>query len=146
MNSFSNKEQFMTCLLQSLEQWWALALSFFTSTVIFARRVLVLNKYNKVVTRTGLVTWCISLTSGLLFWTTLNALRADIVIQLLTGILSTTLAWLTYVLLINDSLRYPTPQQWISLFFHIFTEALILLQVRLVLDSVTDECIPNLST
>lgn len=136
----------MTCLLQSLEQWWALLLSFFTSTVIFARRVLVLNKYNKVVTRTGLVTWCISLTSGLLFWTTLNALRADIVIQLLTGVLSTTLAWLTYVLLINDSLRYPTPQQWISLFFHIFTEALILLQVRLVFDSVTDECTPDFST
>ena len=107
---------------------------------------MVLNKYNKVVTRTGLVTWCISLTSGLLFWTTLNALRSDIVIQLLTGVLSTTLAWLTYVLLINDSLRYPTPQQWISLFFHIFTEALILLQVRLVFDSVTDECAPNFST
>ena len=142
----STKYKGMTCLLQSVEQWWALVLSFFTSTIIFARRILVLNKYDRILSRTGVVTWGISLTSGLLFWTTLNALRADIVLQLATGVLSTTLAWLTYVLLINDSLRYPTMQQWISLFFHIFTEALILLQVRLVFDSVTDECTPDVST
>ena len=133
----------MTCLLQSVEQWWALVLSFFTSTIIFARRVLVLNKYDRILTRMGGVAWGISIASGLLFWTTLNALRADIVIQLTTGVLSTTLAWLTYVLLINESLRYPTLQQWISLVFHVFTEALILLQVRLVIDSVTDECTPQ---
>ena len=136
----------MTCLLQSAEQWWALALSFVTSTIIFARRVLVLNKYDRILTRTGIVTWGISLASGLLFWTTLNALRSDIFVQLATGVLSTILAWLTYVLLINDSLRYPTPQQWVSLLFHISTEALILLQVRLVFDSIDDECSTNLST
>lgn len=135
----------MTCLLRSVEQWWALALSVVTSTIIFARRVLVLNRYDTVLTRTGLVTWGISLTSGLLFWVTLNALQANVVVQLTTGVLSTTLAWLTYVLLINHSLRYPTAQQWVSLVFHVFTEALILLQVRLVFDAASDECVPDLT-
>lgn len=135
----------MSCLLSSAAQWWALTLSVFTSSVIFGRRVLVLNKFDVVTSRTGIVTWGISLTSGLLFWTTLNALRSDIFIQLTSGVLSTVLSWMTYVLLINASLRYPTTQQWISLVFHIVTEALILLQVRLIFESLSDDCTPEVS-
>lgn len=131
----------MTCLLESPQQWWALVLSFVTSTVVFARRALVLNRYQSVFSTLGVITWIISLMSGLLFWLTLNALTANVAIQLTTGILSTTVAWLVYVLLINGRLQYPTKQQWISLLFHVGTEALILLQVRIVVDSASKECV-----
>jgi hypothetical protein len=131
----------MTCLLETPQQGWALFLSFVTSTVVFARRTLVLNRYERVFSALGVITWLISLTSGLLFWLTLNALSASVLIQLMTGLLSTTLAWLVYVLLINGRLQYPTHQQWISLIFHVGTEALILLQVRLVVDSASESCV-----
>lgn len=131
----------MTCLLQSPEQGWALALSFVTSTVLFVRRCLVLNRCERIFSLLGCIAWIISLTSSLLFWLTLNALNANIFIQLSTGVLSTILAWLVYVLLINERLRYPTRQQWASLVFHVATEALMLLQVRLVVDGVTEECV-----
>ena len=135
----------MTCLLATLPQWWALILSFVSSSIIFIRRVLVLNRCQRILSRTGLVTWAISLASGLLFWVTLNSLRVNIAVQIVTGVLSTTLGWLTYVLLINESLRYPTTQQWVSLAFHVVTEALVLLQVRIILDSTIDECTPDFS-
>ena len=131
----------MTCFLQSPEQGWALGLSFITSTIVFARRTLVLNRYDSIFSILGGITWFISLTSGLLFWLTLNALTADVSIQLTTGLLSTTLAWLVYVLLINGRLQYPTLQQLISLVFHVGTEALVLLQVRLVVDASSKECV-----
>lgn len=111
----------------------ALGISFLTSTVIFSRRVLVLNKGCLPCTRTLLASWITSLYAGVLFWLSLNALDQPIGYQLLAGITSTVLAWLVYVLLVNESLALPTTAQWVSLVFHVLTEGFILLQVRLVL-------------
>lgn len=131
----------MTCSLATPDQLGALGISFATSTIMFMRRVLVLNAFVWPPTLVQYVTWIISLCSGLLFWVTLNSLRSSLGVQLATGILSTVLAWITYVLLVNRCLRYPTRQQRISLVFHIVTEALVLLQVRLVVESL-DACVP----
>lgn len=129
----------MSCSLQSPNQVGALGITLVTSTVMFMRRVLVLNAFVWPPTPVQYVTWGISLCSGLLFWVTLNSLRSSLEVQLSTGILSTVLAWITYVLLVNERLRYPTRQQQVSLFFHIITEALVLLQVRLVV-LYLDQC------
>ena len=129
----------MACTLSAPTQLGAVGLSLATSTVTFARRVLVLNAFAWPPPRVQYVAWFVSLWSGLLFWITLNSLRAPLPEQLATGILSTTLAWLTYVLLVNKRLQYPTRQQRVSLVFHVVTEALILLQVRLVVTSL-DAC------
>ena len=132
----------MTCSLQTPEQLSALGISFATSTIMFMRRVLVLNAFVWPPTPVQYVTWMISICSGLLFWVTLNSLRSSLGVQLATGILSTVLAWITYVLLVNRCLRYPTRQQRISLVFHVVTEALVLLQVRLVVESL-DACVAS---
>lgn len=129
----------MSCFLGSPNQLGALGITLVTSTVMFMRRVLVLNSFVWPPTLVQYVTWGISVCSGLLFWVTLNSLRSPLAVQLATGLLSTILAWITYVLLVNRRLRYPTRQQRISLLFHVITEALVLLQVRLVVTSL-DSC------
>jgi hypothetical protein len=120
-------------LLESPRQWGALGLSLVTSSVIFARRVLVLKKFTWPLKVYHYATYVISITSGVVFWATLNALRHTIAIQLVLGVTSTVLAWVVFVLLVNESLQYPSRQQWVSLAFHIITEATLLFQVRLVL-------------
>lgn len=113
----------------------ALGISFLTSTIIFSRRVLVLNKSVLPCSKTLIASWCTSLYAGVLFWLSLNALNEPIYLQFFAGVTSTVLAWLVYVLLVNDSLAYPSKSQWVSLFFHILTEVFVLLQVRLVLQT-----------
>ena len=122
----------MPCLLNGPERWGALGLTLVTSTVVFARRTLVLDSYKNALSPLGVLVWIVTLTSGFLFWVTLNTLSAPIALQLTTGALSTALAWLGFVLLVNGRLQYPTRQQWVSLLFYAVTEALVLLQVRLV--------------
>lgn len=129
----------MSCSLRSPNQLGALGITLITSTVMLMRRVLVLNAFVWPPPLVQYVTWGISVCSGLLFWVTLNSLRSPLEVQLFTGILSTVLAWITYVLLVNQRLQYPSRQQQVSLVFHIMTEALILLQVRLVVMSL-DAC------
>jgi len=131
--------QRMSCSLRSPNQMGALGITLVTSTVMFMRRVLVLNAFVWPPPLVQYVTWGISVCSGLLFWVTLNSLRSSLEVQLSTGILSTILAWITYVLLVNQRLQYPSLQQQISLLFHVMTEALVLLQVRLVVMSL-DAC------
>ena len=131
----------MICILTNTAQWIALLISFLSSSVIFIRRCLVLNKWEHICTPMNGVVWFISITSGVLFWVTLNALRSPIIIQIVTGVLSTILAWLVYVLLVNERLMYPSKQQWMSLLFHVLTEALVLLQVRLVIDNTNESCV-----
>ena len=129
----------MSCSLWSPNQQGALGITLVTSTVMFMRRVLVLNALAWPPPPVQYVIWVISLCSGLLFWVTLNSLRSSLGLQLSTGILATILAWITYVLLINERLQYPSRQQQVSLLFHVLTEALILIQVRLVVMSL-DAC------
>lgn len=131
--------QRMSCSLRSPNQLGALGITLVTSTVMFMRRVLVLNAFVWPPPTVQYVTWGISVCSGLLFWVTLNSLRSPLEVQLASGILSTILAWITYVLLVNQRLQYPSRQQQVSLFFHVITEALILLQVRMVVMSL-DAC------
>lgn len=133
------------CSLNSTNQWAAIAITLVTSTVIFMRRVLVLNAFAWPPKPVQYVTWGISVCSGLLFWVTLNSLYSSIQVQLATGLLSTILAWITYVLLINERLFLPTRQQRVSLFFHVVTEALVLIQVRLVVTSL-DACAQHRET
>ena len=115
-----------TCSLVSTEQLGAIALGVLTSTLIFSRRVLILNAFAWPPRPMQYATWMLSLLSGVMFWVSLNALRAAFVVQIATGILSTVLAWITFVLLVNDSLRYPTRQQAVSLVFYVVTEAIVL--------------------
>ena len=120
-------------LLARPAQWGALGLTLLTSTIIFARRVLVLNRLACPPRGLQPVAYGVSLVSGLLFWATLNATKGDEVgVQLLLGLQSTTLAWLVLVLLVNERLRFPTRQQWLGLVFYLVTETSILFQVRLV--------------
>lgn len=126
-------------LLESPTQWGALGLTLITSTILFLRRTLVLEKFVWKFRAYHYVTWGISLASGILFWATLNALQSTIWLQLMFGVTSTTLSWLVYVLLTNEDLMYPSRQQWISLGFYVITEAMLLLQVRLVLESRQDD-------
>lgn len=123
----------MSLLLTSSAQWGAIGLSFATSSVIFMRRVLVLKKFTWPLRAYHYVGYSISLASGILFWATLNALTSPVPIQLGLGVTSTTLAWVVFVLLANERLMYPNRQQWVSLVFHVITEALLLFQVRIVL-------------
>jgi hypothetical protein len=110
----------------------SLGLTALTSTIIFVRRVLVLEKTSPFPRTYHFASYCISLTSGLLFWATLNALKRDVLLQLSLGILSTTLSWLVYVLLSNERLMFPSRSQLVSLFFHVVTELSLLFQVRLI--------------
>jgi hypothetical protein len=120
-------------LLSDPKQWGALGLTVVTSTIIFFRRILVLDKYKCPLRRVHFAAYGVSLVSGLLFWASLNAITSSISEQFLFGITSTTLAWLVYVLMVNERLMYPSRQQWVSLLFHIITEGSLLFQVRLVL-------------
>lgn len=125
----------MSSILVTSGNIQALLLSVVTSTFLFFRRVLVLNRLEKECHVIYVTTWCLSVLSGCLFWLTLNTLDRGVLLQLTAGITSTVIAWLVYVLLVNRSLRLPTRQQWLSLSFHVVTEALVLLQVRLVLNN-----------
>ena len=120
-------------LLTSPRQWGAIGLTLMTSSMIFARRVLVLEKFTWHPKVYHYATYAISLTSGILFWATLNSLRASVLLQLMFGITSTLLAWVGYVLLVNERLMFPSTQQWMSLAFYVITEATLAFQVRLVI-------------
>ena len=84
--------QRMSCSLRSSNQLGALGITLVTSTIMFMRRVLVLNAFVWPPPPVQYVTWGISVCSGLLFWVTLNSLRSSLEVQLATGILSTILA------------------------------------------------------
>ena len=121
-------------ILEQPSQAAALALSLFTSSLIFIRSTLVLNKYICPPKRFHILAYVFALMSGLMFWVTVNAVNEPIEIQLLSGFTASTLTWVVYVLLVNEKLTYPSKQQLVSWLFHIITEASILLQVRLILN------------
>lgn len=118
--------------ITSSHQWIALALTVVTTSAIFARRVLVLQKYCAPPKPYHYITYAISILSGLVFWTSLNMLSMSVVVQLLFGVTSTTLSWVVLVLLVNERLKFPSRQQWMSLVFYVLTEASFLIQVRLL--------------
>ena len=122
-----------THILASPSQVGALILTFVTSTLVFARRVLVLNRFAWPPTSLQWTCYGITLSSGALFWVTLNNLTKDVVQQFVFGLVSTVLGWCVLTLLVNKRVKYPSRQQRMSLFFYALTEASILLQVRLVL-------------
>ena len=126
-------------LLSSPSQWGALGLSLLTYSVIFVRRVLVLERFMWPLQFYHYATYSINITSGILFWATLNALSSPIPVQLVLGATSTILSWVVLVLLVNECLMYPSRQQMASLLFYIITEATILFQVRLVLQDRRDD-------
>lgn len=114
-------------------QWAALGLGQFTSAVMFVRRILAMNRFRWPPTRVHLISYIVSVFSGLMFWTTLNALTMPLGTQLLFGATYTTLSWLVVCLVVNERLQYPTVQQWVSLVFYLITETSILLQVRFII-------------
>lgn len=123
-------------LISEPRQYGALILTEVSSTVIFFRRVLLLNKFTWPPTRSQIAVYGISLLSGCLFWMSLNAVNEPIWLQVTSGGYSTLLAWLVYVVLVNERLMFPTMQQWISLAFYVVTEVCLLFQVRLVLSDI----------
>lgn len=114
-------------------QWAALGISLVTSTLIYLRRALVLNVRLFPPRRVHVVTYALSLVAGVMFWVTVNSIQRGVALQLSAGLVSTTLVWTVYVLLVNGSARPPTRSQWISLGFHVVTEASLLMQVRLTI-------------
>lgn len=113
-------------------QWAALGLGQFTSAVMFARRILAMNRFRWPPTHVHLVAYIVSVFTGLMFWTTLNALTLALAEQMLFGATYTTLSWLVVCLVVNERLQFPTRQQWLSYVFYLITETSILLQVRFI--------------
>lgn len=62
----------------------------------------------------------------------LNLVTGSIPLNIFTGALSMLLSWSTMVLLVNDTLCFPTRQQWTSLVFYGLVEASIIVQARLI--------------
>lgn len=122
-------------LISQPRQYGALLLSIVSSLIIYARRILVLNKFVLPPTPVQGVGAIISILSGMMFWLSLNAVDRELWLQLLSGGWSTVLAWVVYTMLVNERLRLPTTQQWISLAFYAVTEVCLLFQVRLVLSN-----------
>ena len=114
------------------EDWAALGFSLLTSTIVFVRRLLVFNKWGRR-SITQAASYPLSLLSGATFWVSVRAVRGTAALQFAAGAVSTTLSWCVMVLLVNDTPRIPTRQQWLSLVFYLLTELSILLQVRLIL-------------
>lgn len=123
----------MTHMLSSVNQWGAFGLSVFTSSIIFLRRLFVLNKFRRPIPIVFYLAYFLSLVSGVSFWATLNAVEQQVWEQLTLGITSTTLSWLVLVLIVNEDLCFPTRQQRWSLVFYLLTELSITMQVRLIL-------------
>ena len=112
----------------------ALGISAVTSTIIFVRRVLVLNRWCFPPSSLQFGTWLLSLLSGALFWVSIQSVQGDLRLQIASGITSTAISWGVLVLLVNEDMRVPTPQQAVSLVFYVLTEASILIQARLLLN------------
>ena len=114
-------------------QWVALALTLVTGGVVLTRRVLLLNRAVWPPTPAHWASLALTLLAWVLFWASLNAVRAAVALQLLAGAFSTLFIWVTYVFLVNERIGYPTRQQLLSLGFYVLTEVLIQLQLRVVL-------------
>ena len=123
----------MPRLLAQGTQWTAIFLSLFTASVIFLRRIFVLNRFRRPIPRVFGAAYLLSLVSGLCFWASLNSVYRRLWEQLALGITSTSLSWVVLVVIVNEGLCYPTRQQWYSLVFFLVTELSITLQVRFVL-------------
>ena len=124
----------MTHLLTSPPLLWALLLSTITSSVIFLRRIFVLNRFRRPVPCIFYAAYALSIVSGVTFWATINTVQQEVWEQLVLGITSTVLSWIVLVLIVNEDLCYPTTQQLWSLLFYIITELSITIQVRLIVN------------
>lgn len=120
-------------LFASERQIVPLLLGLLNSTIIFVRKVLVLERYTRPVQAYQIVAYLLSVGSGITFWATINAVAASVLWQLCLGICSTTLSWCVLVLLVNADFAYPSRMQWTSLVFYTLTEVSIVLQIRLIL-------------
>ena len=127
----------MSHLLSQGSQWGAIFLSLFTASIIFLRRIFVMNRFRLPIPRVYYVSFGLSLVSGLTFWATLNSVYQELWEQITFGIISTTLSWVVLVLIVNEDVCFPTRQQWYSYLFYVLTELSITLQVRLVLNDST---------
>ena len=123
----------MASLLSHGNQWGAILLSLFTASIIFLKRIFVMNRFRRPVPNVFYMGYGLSLVSGLSFWATLNSVYQELWEQLIFGLISTTLSWVVLVLIVNEDLCFPTRQQWYSFVFYFITELSITLQVRLVL-------------
>lgn len=126
------KEGRMGSIVFTTSQFGALALSLVTSTIVFLRRLFVLNRVRWPLPTVHTFTFTVSLLSGVNFWITLNSIDRSLFEQLWFQTLSTMTSWLVVVLIINERAMYPTRQQWLSLVFYMLTELSIAGQLRLV--------------
>ena len=124
----------MAHLLSSANQWGAFLLSLITASIIFLRRIFVMNRFRRPIPHVFYVAYGLSLVSGVSFWATLNAVQQELWEQLTLGITSTTLSWVVLILIVNEDLCYPTRQQYWSLLFYLLTELSITMQVRLIVN------------
>ncbi len=124
----------MTHLLTSPRLLWALLLSTITSSVIFLRRIFVLNRFRRPVPCIFYAAYALSIVSGVTFWATINTVQQEFWEQLVLGITSTILSWIVLVLIVNEDLCYPTTQQLWSLLFYLITELSLTIQVRLIVN------------
>ena len=122
-------------LLEDPKQWAAVGISLVTSTIVFLRRVLMLNQFKRKVASLDAVAYMLQLESGVLFWITLHAIQDELYLQILAGGSTTFVSWCSFILLINRNFCLPTRQQWASLFFFLCTELAVSMQARLILGS-----------
>lgn len=129
----------MGTIVFTSNQIGAIVLSLVTSTIIFLRRMFALNRVRWPLPGVYVFAYALSLLSGVSFWITLNSIERSLPEQLWFQTTSTLLAWLVLVLIVNETVMYPTRQQWFSLLFYLLTELSIAFQVRLVIRSDTDQ-------
>lgn len=110
----------------------ALLLSLGASLIILLRSILVLNLWPPSALQlvTGVA---ISFASGTLFWVSIAAVKRPLLMQVTASAVGTGLHWTRLTLVVNDSLRLPTRQQWTSLAFYLVTDLSFMLQARLLL-------------
>ena len=110
----------------------SLALSFLNSALIFTRRIFVLNKYDKKLSKLQFITFFLSILNGFLFWISLNSFKKSLVYQITTNITATIISWTVMIFLVNDECKVPTRQQFVALLFYILTDTSIMIQTRLL--------------
>ena len=104
------------------------------SSLIFIRRVFVINKFRFPLISTQIVSIFLTLMSGVTFWISINSLRGNIWLQVISGFISTILSWSSMIYLVNDEyVQLPTRQQLVSLLFYILTDLSVLMQARIVI-------------
>ena len=107
------------------------------SVVSWLYLVLSMNRYRGVFNfrRVDLWSFLIYVHAGFIRWVAALALyKKDVAMQIVSSLLGSTLAWVSFVIVFNDAFLVPSYQQWVALVMSLVVTALWEVQNRLVFD------------